>query len=26
MESDDSCKPLNVDHFEWRYNCEELIK
>jgi hypothetical protein len=26
MESGDSCKPVNVNHFEWRETCEEILK
>jgi len=26
MESGDTCRPLNVGHFEWKQNCLELLK
>lgn len=26
FESVDLCKPVNVDHFEWKNSCKELIK
>ena len=25
MESKDPCRPLNVDHFEWKENCLEIL-
>lgn len=26
MENGDSCKPVNVEHFEWRESCEDILK
>jgi len=26
MESGDSCRPLNVGHFDWKNNCLEVLK
>lgn len=26
LDSEDSCHPLNVEHFDWENNCREIIK
>jgi hypothetical protein len=26
LESGDSCKPINVDHFEWEQDCRKLVE
>jgi hypothetical protein len=26
LNSKDSCKTVNVDHFEWKENCENILK
>ena len=26
MEDGNSCKPVNVEHFEWRESCEDILK